>query len=368
MDVSRLRTYFADRGFEIHGRCRGKSGACHLVASKRSDWDYSDKECRSFVAARVNDPNAERIRFNFSVSRSALACDWVRRLTGDPEEFLLQAGLLRFRRFLLMDDSPDRSGEYMLHSGSSEDEFIMYDPAELRSEVARVQREVLDVLWQNRHRGIQQTAKQSIEDVVCTVTSVIDSVLDSFEKRKFIKGTYESSGVEITTEGEVELDRLQAALEEHGAKAGGLKAVRMPMIEYDVFISHASEDKDALVRPLAQALFAHGLKVWYDEFTLKLGDSLRESIDRGLATSRYGLVVLSHHFFSKDWPKRELNGLFAKMKSGERRILPVWHGLSAEEVYKYSPMLSDLFAANSTEGVEVVAKRVLEVCRAAADG
>jgi len=365
MDVSRLRTYFADRGFEIHGRCRGKSGACHLVASKRGDWDYGDKECRSFVAARVIDPNAEWIRFKFSVSRSALACDWVRRLTGYPEEFLLQAGLLRFRRFLLMDDSPDRSEEYMLHSRSSEDEFIMHEPAELHTEVARVQREVLDILWQNRHRGIKQTAKQTIEDEVCTVTSVLESVLDSFEKRNFIKGAYGSSGIEITTEGEVELERFQATLQERGAKAERLKAVRTPMIEYDVFISHASEDKDAFVRPLAQALYAHGLKVWYDEFSLKLGDSLRESIDRGLAASRYGLVVLSHHFFSKDWPQRELNGLFAKMKAGERRILPVWHKLSSEEVQKYSPMLSDLFAADSSEGVEVVAEKVLDVCRAA---
>ncbi len=148
-----MRTYFATRGFQIHGRCRGKSGACHLVASKRGDWDYGDKECRDFVAARVSDPNAEWVRFKFSVSRTALGCASVRRLTGDPEEFLLQAGLLKFRNFLQMDDSPDRSGEYMLSSRSSEDEFIMHDPVELRSEVARVQREVLDSLAESPSRN-----------------------------------------------------------------------------------------------------------------------------------------------------------------------------------------------------------------------
>jgi hypothetical protein len=51
--------------------------------------------------------------------------------------------------------------------------------------------------------------------------------------------------------------------------------------EWEVFISHASEDKDAVVRPFAEALEARGLKVWYDEFTLRVGDSLRQSIDRG---------------------------------------------------------------------------------------
>jgi len=139
---------------------------------------------------------------------------------------------------------------------------------------------------------------------------------------------------------------------------------RASQFEYDVFISHASEDKDAFVRPLAHALQEAGLKVWYDEFALKLGDSLREAIDRGLGASQYGLVVLSHRFFSKDWPQRELNGLFAMMKAGERRILPIWHELSANEVQRYSPMLSDLLAANSSEGVSAVAKKVIEVCRA----
>ena len=53
---------------------------------------------------------------------------------------------------------------------------------------------------------------------------------------------------------------------------------------WDVFISHASEDKEAIARPLAEALRSHGLRVWYDEFALRPGNSLRESIDRGLVS------------------------------------------------------------------------------------
>ncbi len=52
-------------------------------------------------------------------------------------------------------------------------------------------------------------------------------------------------------------------------------------LEYDVFISHASEDKDAIVRPLATALRAGELRVWYDEFELRIGDSLRPQNRRG---------------------------------------------------------------------------------------
>jgi hypothetical protein len=356
MSIADLMDYFTKRGFEVHGRCRGKSGACYLAASIRGNWDYGDKECRTFLAANINDPDAEMIHFKFSISRSALATDSVRRLTGDFEHFLLEAGFLRFRRLLREDDTPGRSEEYMLQSGSTESEFAMHNQEELRAEVSRVKREVLDLLWQNRHRGIKRTPKETIDNTVCTSPSVLDSVLDFFEQRKLINGAYGSSGIKITADGEVELERLQNISQESRAEA------EKSMVEYDVFISHASEDKDVFVRPLAHALQSAGLKCWYDEFTLKLGDSLRESIDKGLTASRFGLVVLSHHFFSKDWPQRELNGLFAIMKTGERRILPVWHELSAEEVEKYSPILSDLLAANSSEGVEAVVQQVLEVC------
>ena len=77
---------------------------------------------------------------------------------------------------------------------------------------------------------------------------------------------------------------------------------------WDIFISHAWKDKEAVARPLAEKLKQAGLKVWYDEFTLKIGDSLRRSIDRGLAESRDGVVILSKHFFAKEWPQCKIEG------------------------------------------------------------
>jgi hypothetical protein len=67
----------------------------------------------------------------------------------------------------------------------------------------------------------------------------------------------------------------------------------------DVFISHASEDKNALVWPLADELIRRGRSVWFEEYELVLGDLLRQKIDDGLAESAIGVVVLSHHFFAK---------------------------------------------------------------------
>ena len=82
--------------------------------------------------------------------------------------------------------------------------------------------------------------------------------------------------------------------------------------EYDVFVSHAYEDKESFVDEFVEALRNQGLKVWYDTDKLKWGDSMREKIDRGLAKSKYGVVILSPNYIAehKYWTKAELNGLF----------------------------------------------------------
>ena len=132
---------------------------------------------------------------------------------------------------------------------------------------------------------------------------------------------------------------------------------------WDAFISHAGEDKDSFVRPLAEELRRKGLSIWYDEFSLTVGDSLRESIDRGLAQSRFGIVVLSPNFFNKGWPQRELNALATREASqiGVKVILPVWHNVNKEDVARYSPMLADRVAAPTYKGLEYVVTELLRV-------
>lgn len=137
---------------------------------------------------------------------------------------------------------------------------------------------------------------------------------------------------------------------------------------YDVFISHASEDKESVVRDLANALAAEGLRVWYDEFTLRIGDSLRQKIDRGLAASRVGLVVLSPSFISKGWPNYELDGIVARSVSGEQTLLPIWHDITKQEVIDYSPSLADRVARSTgTHTVEEIAAEIADLLRGDAE-
>lgn len=132
--------------------------------------------------------------------------------------------------------------------------------------------------------------------------------------------------------------------------------------QFDVFVSHASEDKDDVVRPLAFALKERNISVWYDEFELKIGDSLRRKIDKGLANSRFGIVVISRDFIKKGWANYELDGIITKSISGEQILLPIWHNISKSEVINYSPSLADKLARNTAiNTIEEIADEIAQL-------
>jgi hypothetical protein len=132
--------------------------------------------------------------------------------------------------------------------------------------------------------------------------------------------------------------------------------------EYDLFISHASEDKDVLVRDLAHALAESGVVVWYDEFTLSPGDSLRRSIDYGLVRSRFGLVVLSKSFFQKEWTHWELNGLVNRQMSDKTNvIIPLLFDLKVQELRNFSPSLADLVFLDGERDISTLVEEILAI-------
>lgn len=132
----------------------------------------------------------------------------------------------------------------------------------------------------------------------------------------------------------------------------------------DAFICHASEDKARVARPLAKKLQSHGLEIWYDEFSLNVGDSLSGSIDYGLSISDYGIVILSKKFFQKKWTIHELDTLISKqVRKNKRIILPIWHKIREEEIAKYYPSLANSYAAKSSEGIQNVAEKLYKHIR-----
>lgn len=117
----------------------------------------------------------------------------------------------------------------------------------------------------------------------------------------------------------------------------------------DVFISHASPDKDSFVRPLAEALRALGVEVWYDEFSLELGDSISQKIDSGVARSKFGVVVVSPAFLARNWTTHELRSLVSREVDQDIRIIPVWHGVTKKQVSDFSPSLADKLAVDTSQ-------------------
>lgn len=154
----------------------------------------------------------------------------------------------------------------------------------------------------------------------------------------------------------------------------GIRHERPPIVPddngetWDVFISHASEDKEAIAEPLAVELRARGLKVWLDKTELRIGDSLRRKIDYGLAHSTFGVVILSKSFFAKGWPQYELDGIVGMSVNGDQRMLPIWHEISRDEIAKQSPSLVDKIARNTAlSTVAEIADEIADVVRDAVD-
>lgn len=131
--------------------------------------------------------------------------------------------------------------------------------------------------------------------------------------------------------------------------------------EYDVFVCHASPDKHDCVSPLAHALKDGGLEVWYDEFELRVGDSLRRKIDQGIRSARYGIVVLSPSFLGgRPWTEHELDGIVNAFIYNRQVLLPIWHDVDHSDVMEYSPSLADKVALSTSElSVEEIAEELI---------
>lgn len=129
------------------------------------------------------------------------------------------------------------------------------------------------------------------------------------------------------------------------------------------FISHDSRDKDELVRDLAMQLSVRLRKVWYDEYSLKAGDSLRENIENGLKQCEKCIIVLSPNFVSNvGWTKTEFDSIFTReLLKNESVFIPIWHNVTKEQVYEYCPKLLDRVALHSSQGAQSLAEELAKL-------
>lgn len=131
--------------------------------------------------------------------------------------------------------------------------------------------------------------------------------------------------------------------------------------EYDVFVSHAWEDKEGFVDEFVAELEKLDIKVWYDKQRIKWGDSMRVRIDEGLKKSKFGIAVISPDYIAdgKYWTKAELDGLFQLESVNGKMLLPIWHNITKQQVMNYSPIVaSKLAMTTASMTAEEIAKEM----------
>src|SRR2546423_12590214 len=105
---------------------------------------------------------------------------------------------------------------------------------------------------------------------------------------------------------------------------------------YDTFVSYATEDEE-FAEKVAKALDVSGFTVWFAPLSLQIGDRLLDSINAGLILSNTGLLLLSSAYIAKKWTRYELDVLHRQHIEKEKRLLPLWHGVTKEQLDKWIP-------------------------------
>ena len=217
-----------------------------------------------------------------------------------------------------------------------------------------------------------------LEDVLSNLPRLAYELEDQMEATGGMvgeKGTdtrdLEFSGrVFFYSEGSVDQDRLEAItkaaqekrlfVQYRGPEYAATQSARERPV---AFICHDTRDKDAVARPIALGLMKRLCQVWFDEYSLNVGDSLRESIERGIKECNRSILIISKNFLGNSgWTKLEFNLIFTReLLEKKRLVLPIWHGVTAEEVYEYSPSLLNVVALNWEMGEEVVVRKLHSV-------
>lgn len=129
---------------------------------------------------------------------------------------------------------------------------------------------------------------------------------------------------------------------------------------YDVFIGHASEEKESVAKPIYESCEEIGIKAFLDEIYLEWGDSLTEKINSALGKSKFFLAILSVSSIKKSWPKREFNSALAREISGEQILLPLIVG-DKRAILSELPLIADKIYLEWDENPRNIAAKIKEM-------
>lgn len=236
--------------------------------------------------------------------------------------------------------------------------------AEKTKKIGEVQRSItkstLSSTYQSKMRQIENYQKD-ISRIVSDKASINQKLADKRKKRIVAVDKLQKEEIAQTKKSAKQQQNIFTAYERQIAeltkqiKIQETASVKEPHIsesnsieEYDVLVSHATEDKESFADEFVQLLQNDfNLKVWYDAISIKWGDSIRTEIDKGLKKSKFGVVILSRSYIGKYWTNYELEGLFQRESNSGKLILPIWHNITKQEVQNFSPSLAGKMAMNT---------------------
>ena len=129
----------------------------------------------------------------------------------------------------------------------------------------------------------------------------------------------------------------------------------------DIFLCHAWDDRKDAAKELHDLLESEGVTVWFSEKDVLLGSSLLREIDKGLAKSRVGIVLVTHSFLERvkgeGIADKELSALLAR-----DLLVPIVHNTTFEDLREVSPLLGSRSGLSTIEGsMEDVAAKIAEL-------
>lgn len=126
----------------------------------------------------------------------------------------------------------------------------------------------------------------------------------------------------------------------------------------DLFISHASADKEQYILPLSKALTTYGVSFWLDSNEIGWGDNIPMKINEGLRNTRYALLCLSNNYLERPWPETEMSAVLAiQNNDGGKRVLPLILN-SKETIFQKYPILSSLAYRDFSSGADRLAQEL----------
>lgn len=343
----------------VHGCYQPAGGPCLYVASDPAAGDFGRRQGRRFVAAVEDRDGTLSPKFSLTFLVATMAQLVRSDQIGNLDDFCREVGLERFRETLERDHTTERDEEIVLTKESDESQFQRPNPANAIRRYQALKNKVIHVLASRLAQGQKRVPATAVLEQLCDDPGLINRALNELVELKLIRELNHSEGMRLTAEGQ---KSAEAALP--AEPAVGVPMPTATSMQFDFFISYASEDRD-VTEALETSLSARGFKIWRDRGQLTLGDSLTAKINEGLAVSRFGIVILSLAFLRKNWPQAELNALQARaINSGQKVVLPIRRNLTHEEMAKSLPLLGDKLTIAFDGNVEEVAGEIERAVKA----